>query len=67
MSKDKVKLYRVTAVQPVYYVTYVNATNSKDAELMCENDMTADNDVHDWEQIECGEWYDYQAEEVKDE
>ena len=67
MKKDKLKLYRVTAVQPVYHVTNVNATSSKEAEQMCENDMNNDNDVHDWKAIDCGSWYGYQAEEVNDE
>ena len=63
---SKVKTYRVTAIQPVYHVTYVNATSSKNAKQMCINDMNNDNDVHDWKAIDCGSWYDYQAEEVTD-
>ena len=65
MKKDKVKLYRVTAVQPVYHVTYVNATSPKEAELMCEKDMNDDYDKHDWKAVDCGSWYGYRAEEDK--
>jgi hypothetical protein len=63
MKKAKVKLYRVTAVQPVYHVTYVNATSPKEAEQICEKDMSDGLDVHDWKSIDCGSWYGYRAEE----
>ena len=61
---SKVKCYRVTAIQPVHHVTYVNATSLKDAKQMCKIDMDSDGNDIIWKNYDIGSWYGYQAEEI---
>lgn len=55
------KLYRVTAIQTVYKTTFINA-NSEQKALTFAKEKDCE-----WNTIEYGDWYDYQAEEVTDE
>jgi hypothetical protein len=61
------KLYRVSAIQPIYLATHVNADNPTDAIKMCKKDMDSDGNEIEWKDYDIGFWYGYQAEEVTDE
>ena len=57
----KTKLYRVSAVQPIYTATWVEATSKKEAirlakagELDCGTEL-------DWKDYDTGFWYGYEA------
>ena len=54
------KLYRVTAIQPIYTSTLVKAESAEQALKIAESDNYEDN----WQDFDIGQWYDYQAEEV---
>ena len=60
------KLYRVSAIQPIYLATKVLADNPTDAIKMCKEDMDNDGNEIEWKDYDCGFWYGYQAEEVTD-
>ena len=57
----KTKLYRVSAVQPIYTATYIETTSKKEAirlakagELDCGTELN-------WKDYDIGFWYGYEA------
>ena len=66
---SKLKIYRVTAVQPVLLEASIPARSQKQAIKIAKaiGDWKLDGgDEINWNQFDIGDWYDYEAEEVSD-